>query len=119
MDRQRIYSISHSTMLRYATIQGFKGVAPTYKTKIIESGNKFRALMDSQKDKWVLQDGEKPVFESGWCDLVVKIFFYVLNTFYQVRIAQVASAFDLEGSIHHKRDWCGIMSHICSELGND
>jgi hypothetical protein len=99
-------------MLRYATTHGFKGVAPTLNSKIIESGNKFRALLDSNKDKWVLQDGEKPVFESGWCDLVVKIFFYVLNTFYQVRIAQVVGAFDLEKAAH-KKDWCGIMSHIC------
>jgi hypothetical protein len=62
-------------MLRYATIQGFKGVAPTFNPKIIESGNKFRALLDANKDKWVLQDGVKPVFESGWCDLVLEIFF--------------------------------------------
>ena len=113
MNRQRIYSVSHSTMLRYATIHCFKGVAPTLKPNILESGNKFRALLDDQKDKWVLQDGEKPVFESGWCDLVLEIFFYVLNTFYKVRIAQVASAFDLEGNTAHQKDWCGIMSHIC------
>ena len=104
MDHQRKYSVSHSTMLRYATRYGFKGVPPTLKPNIIESGNKFRALLYDQIDKWVLQDGEKPVFESGWCDLVVKIFFYVLNTFYQVRIAQVASAFDLEKTAHQK-DW--------------
>jgi hypothetical protein len=113
MDRQRIYSVSHSTMLRFATLHSFKGVAPTRNPKIIESGNKFRALLDTHKDKWVLQDGVKPVFESGWCDLVLEMFFYVLNTFYKVRIAQVASAFDLEGNTDHKKDWCGIMSHIC------
>jgi hypothetical protein len=81
MNRQRIYSVSHSTMKRYATLHNFKGVAPTFNTKIIESGNKFRALLDAHKDKWVLQHGVKPVFESGWCDLVLEIFFYVLNTF--------------------------------------
>jgi hypothetical protein len=55
---------------------------------------------------------------TGWCDLVLDIFFYALNTFYKVKIAQIASAFDLEKAAH-KKDWCGIMSHICYELGND
>jgi hypothetical protein len=67
----------------------------------------------------VLQTGERPVFENGWCDLVLKFFFYVINTIYQVQIAQVASAFDLEGNPDHKKDWCGIMSHICRELGDE
>lgn len=106
-------------MLRYAAKHGWKGVEPICKKQIIEHPRRFRALIDAHKDKWVLQDGVKPVFESGWCDLVLEIFFYVLNTFYKVKIAQVASAFDLEGNTAHKKDWCGIMSHICYELGND
>jgi hypothetical protein len=118
MANERRYSVSHRTMQRYATKYGFKGVAPILDPKIIENCNKFRVLITKYKDKWVLQNGEKPVFENGWCDLVLNIFFYVINTFYKVRIAQVASAFDLENA-DHKKDWCGIMSHICYELGDE
>ena len=74
---------------------------------MIEHPRKFRALIDANKDQWVLQDGEKPVFETGWCDLVLEIFFYVLKTFYRVKIAQVASAFDLEGNNVTRRTGAG------------
>ena len=67
----------------------------------------------------MLQNGENPVFETDWCDLVLEIFFYVLNTFYRVKIAQVASAFDLEGNTAHKKELCEIMSHICCQLGDE
>ena len=45
------------------------------------------------------------MYENGWCDLVVKFFFYSINTIFQVRVAQVASAFDLEGNAAHMKDW--------------
>jgi hypothetical protein len=118
MSGQRKYSVSSSTIRRYTTKHGFKGVPSTTHPHVIEYSNFFRRLITEHKDGWVLQTGRKPVFENGWCDLVVRFVFFVINTIYDVRIAQVASAFDLEGNPDHKRDWCGIMSHICRELGD-
>ena len=50
--------------------------------------------------------------------MVIRFFFYSLNKFYSVRIAQCASAFDLDNNPDHKKDWCGIISYINREMGD-
>ena len=50
--------------------------------------------------------------------MVIRFFFYSLNKFYSVRIAQCASAFDLDNNPDHKKDWCGINSLINCEMGD-
>jgi hypothetical protein len=105
------------TQLACRANPALKGATPINNVKIIDSCRKFAGLLLEFKDKWVLPKGESPIFEQCWTDMVVRFFFYSINTFFSVRIAQCASAFNLSERADHRRDWCGIISHINRELG--
>ena len=49
--------------------------------------------------------------------MVIRFFFYTLNTIYKLQIAHCACAFDLDNNLDHKKDWCGIISYINCEMG--
>ena len=49
--------------------------------------------------------------------MVIRFFFYSLYTIYNLQIAHCASAFDLDNNLNHKKDWCGIISYINCEMG--
>ena len=69
------------TQLACRANPAFKGVPPINNTKIIDNGRKFAGLLLEHKDKWVLPKGESSIFEQGWTDMVIRFFFYSINTF--------------------------------------
>jgi hypothetical protein len=74
----------------------------------ITSTARVTQLFEDHKDDWYMQKGVTPVFEAGWEDLALRIYFPSLNQILTIVPSQVYAAFS-------EKDWCGIISHIAKE----
>ena len=112
---KRLYSVSRQQLLRLRD-QFHEGKPDVVDVQVLlRSASTFRKLLDDQRDLWVMEEGVKPVFERGFSDVKLRIYFPRLNKMYRVLLVAVLDAF-VDGNPKDEQDNSGIISHLARAL---